>query len=106
MKNILLLLRPQQWIKNGFVFIPLFFGGRLLHPSDALSSLITFLAFCFAASSVYCFNDIIDVEADRRHPVKQLRPIASGSVSIFTAYVLMALMLYANGNDIYRAFFK
>ena len=97
MKNILLLLRPQQWIKNGFVFIPLFFGGRLLHPSDALSSLITFLAFCFAASSVYCFNDIIDVEADRRHPVKQLRPIASGSVSIFAAYVLMALMLLGAG---------
>lgn len=70
----------------------MFFGGSLLDPSDILASVITFFAFSFIASSVYCFNDIIDVDADRRHPVKCKRPIASGAVSLKSAWALMALM--------------
>ena len=87
------LIRPKQWIKNGFVFVPLFFGGALFHADALLAGIITFFAYSFAASSIYCFNDIIDVEPDRRHPVKCHRPIASGAVSIKTAYCLMILML-------------
>ena len=92
MKKTLLLIRPQQWIKNGFVLIPMFFGGRLLNVDDAIASIVTFFAFSFVASAIYCFNDIVDVEADRRHPVKCHRPIASGAVSVPTAYALMVIL--------------
>ena len=92
MKKTLLLIRPQQWIKNGFVLIPMFFGGRLLNADDAIASVVTFFAFSFAASAIYCFNDIVDVDADRRHPVKCRRPIALGAVSVPTAYALMAVL--------------
>ena len=92
MKKTLLLIRPQQWIKNGFVLIPMFFGGRLLNADDAIASVVTFFAFSCAASAIYCFNDIVDIDADRRHPVKCHRPIASGAVSVPTAYALMAVL--------------
>jgi len=92
MKKTLLLIRPQQWIKNGFVLIPMFFGGRLLNVDDVIASVVTFFAFSCAASAIYCFNDIVDVDADRRHPVKCRRPIASGAVSVPTAYALMAVL--------------
>lgn len=90
--NLFKLIRPHQWLKNVFVMIPMFFGGSLLDPSDIRASVITFFAFSFIASSVYCFNDIIDVDADRRHPVKCKRPIASGAISVKSARALMALM--------------
>ncbi len=90
--SLLKLIRPHQWLKNVFVMIPMFFGGSLLDPSDIRASVVTFFAFSFIASSVYCFNDIIDVEADRRHPVKCKRPIASGAISVRSAWALMALM--------------
>lgn len=86
------LIRPKQWIKNAFIFVPLFFGGALFHVDALLCGIITFISFSFAASSIYCLNDIIDVEADRRHPVKCHRPIASGAISINHAYILMLLM--------------
>ena len=86
------LIRPKQWLKNMFVFIPMFFGGSLTDFQDVYASIITFFAFCFIASSVYCFNDIYDVEADRRHPVKCKRPLASGALSMKSAYLLMGLM--------------
>lgn len=92
MNNILKLIRPHQWLKNAFVLMPMFFGGSLLDPEDIRASVLTFLAYSFVASSVYCFNDINDVEADRRHPVKCKRPLASGAVSMGTAWMLMALM--------------
>lgn len=87
------IIRPQQWVKNLFVFIPMFFGGSLLDTTDIISSIVTFFAFSLTASSVYCFNDIIDAEADRRHPVKCHRPIASGVVSRTQGYMLMATTL-------------
>ena len=90
---LLRLIRPKQWIKNAFVFVPLFFGGELFNTEALLSGIIAFFAYSFAASSIYCFNDIYDVEADRRHPVKCHRPIASGAVSVKQAYIIMALML-------------
>lgn len=87
------IIRPQQWVKNLFVFIPMFFGGSLLDTADIIASIVTFIAFSLTASSVYCFNDIIDADADRRHPVKCHRPIASGAVSRTQGYMLMAATL-------------
>lgn len=89
MKNILKLTRPYQWIKNFFVFMPLFFGGSLLNHVSVFQAVMAFFAFSFIASSIYCFNDIIDVEADRRHEEKCKRPIASGAVSVPLGYVIM-----------------
>ena len=87
------LIRPKQWVKNFFVFLPMFFGGHLLNTADLAAGLITFFAFCFAASSIYCFNDLIDVDDDRRHPEKCHRPVASGAISVRQAYGLMGLMI-------------
>ena len=88
-KNYMKILRPKQWMKNFFVMLPLFFGGELFNGKALLAGAITFFAYSFAASSIYCFNDIHDVDDDRRHPVKCLRPVASGAVSVSVAYVLM-----------------
>jgi len=87
------LLRPEQWAKNLFIFLPIFFSGQLLRTSVLLPCAVAFIAFSLAASSIYCFNDIHDVEADKLHPVKSKRPIASGVVSMKTAYVIMAVCL-------------
>lgn len=91
-KDILKIIRPQQWVKNVFVLVPLFFGGSLLDTTDITASVITFLAFSFVASSIYCLNDIVDVNDDRRHPKKCSRPIASGKVSVPHGYAIMAMM--------------
>lgn len=90
-KNILRLTRPKQWIKNFFVFIPMFFGGELFDLHSIWLATITFVAFSLTASSIYCYNDIVDVDADRSHPVKCLRPIASGALSIRMGYILMTV---------------
>jgi len=88
---MLKLLRPEQWLKNLFVFLPVFFNGQLLNVSALLPCTIVFIAFSFAASSIYCFNDIYDIEADKLHPEKCKRPIASGIVSKKTAYIIMVI---------------
>lgn len=92
-KAYLNLIRPKQWIKNFFVMVPLFFGGELFDVKSLIAGAITFMAYSFAASSIYCYNDIHDVDDDRRHPAKRTRPVASGAVSVFQAYVLMGLMI-------------
>ena len=83
------LLRPLQWLKNGFVFAPIFFSSNLLKWDLFWPTLIVFMAFCLISSAIYCFNDLHDVEADRLHPKKRLRPIASGAVSVRSGYVMM-----------------
>lgn len=90
-KSILRLMRPKQWIKNMFVFIPMFFGGELFDLHSVWLAVLTFFAFSLVASSIYCYNDIVDIDADRNHPVKCMRPIASGEVSIRLGYILMTL---------------
>ena len=92
MRETLLLIRPKQWAKNVFVLLPMFFGHQLTDPATLQSSLLVFAAFSFIASSVYCINDLIDVEADRQHPVKCKRPIASGAVSRKQAWLLTVVM--------------
>lgn len=73
-RPIILILRPQQWVKNLFIFLPLFFDGKLLEVSYLLPAFATFLAYCFVASGIYCLNDILDTEADRKHPPKMQTP--------------------------------
>ena len=92
-KDYIRLLRPKQWTKNFFVMLPLFFGGRLFDEQAFIAGLITLLSYSFAASSVYCFNDIHDVEDDRRHPMKCHRPVASGAIPVTVAYGLMLLCI-------------
>ena len=74
-------LRPSQWTKNLIIFAGLIFGQRLLDPSAVLTALAAFAAFCALSSVVYLINDVADREADRQHPIKRSRPIASGQVS-------------------------
>ena len=93
MKNIVILLRPQQWLKNGFIFIPLFFDHKLTDWYFLCSAILAFFAYSFAASAIYCLNDLIDVEADRKHPKKCKRPIAAGVISKVQALLLVALCL-------------
>ena len=93
--GLIKLIRPKQWVKNVFVLIPLFFGGELLNPHAVTTALLTFVSFCFAASSIYCLNDIVDVEADRRHPVKCKRPVAAGIVTVTQAWLLMVGFIVA-----------
>lgn len=94
MKNLIRLIRPHQWVKNLVVLLPVFFGGALLHIESVYAGLVTALCFSFAASSIYCLNDIVDVEDDRQHPVKCHRPMASGAISIPQGYTLMFLMFF------------
>ncbi|MCI6856197.1 MAG: UbiA family prenyltransferase, partial [Bacteroidales bacterium] len=90
-RNIVLLLRPHQWLKIGFVFLPLFFSGQLFDTDALLPTLLAFVAFCFVAAGIYCINDIVDAEADRRHPKKCSRPIASGAISTALGWALAAI---------------
>lgn len=95
MKNTLQLLRPQQWLKNIFVFLPLFFNHQLLHSTKLTEALVVFIAFSFISSSIYCFNDILDIEEDKKHPTKRHRPLASGSVSKAQAYIIMLILAFS-----------
>ena len=87
------LLRPAQWSKNLFVFLPLFFAQNIDNLPRLLAVIVAFVALCLASSSIYLLNDMCDVEFDRKHPEKCRRPIASGRVSLPVARVLYALLL-------------
>ena len=93
MKNILLLLRPKQYIKNIFIFTPLFFSLTFNDPEKILFSFYAFLVFCTAASGIYILNDIFDLKEDKLHPEKKYRPLASGQITQKTAYSLMSFLL-------------
>lgn len=92
-KNLLRLMRPKQWVKNGFLFAPLLFAGSLFDPALFLLCCAGCILFCLAASSVYILNDLVDREKDRQHPKKCHRPIASGAVSVGQAVVLLIVLL-------------
>ena len=93
MKHYMQLLRPLQWLKSSFVFAPIFFSNNLLKPDYFCPTLIVFVSFCLISSSIYCFNDLKDAEADRNHPKKCHRPIASGKVSVKGGYTMMIICL-------------
>lgn len=103
MKKYLKLLRVEQWVKNLFVFVPLFFSGNIKNFDLLTKSIFAFIIFSLAASVVYILNDYNDIEADRKHPEKRRRPLASGDVSksqaigIFIGLVIadIALVFFA-----------
>jgi decaprenyl-phosphate phosphoribosyltransferase len=92
-RDLLRLVRPKQWLKNVFVFAAPASADVLLHPKPFLQTVLAFVAFCFAASGVYCLNDASDKEADRLHPTKRDRPVASGRVSVRTANTMGGVLL-------------
>lgn len=93
MKNVIQLLRPHQWLKNLFIFFPIFFNGKMLQREYVILGIVIFFSYCLAASGIYCFNDIYDAEADRMHPTKRKRPIASGAISKKKGYVIMSMCI-------------
>ncbi|MBP0612643.1 decaprenyl-phosphate phosphoribosyltransferase [Chryseobacterium sp. cx-311] len=95
MTKYIKLLRVEQWVKNLFVFLPLFFSGNITNADLVLKSIVAFVVFSLAASFIYILNDYSDVDSDRRHPEKCKRPIASGAVSKDTAIIFMSMVLAA-----------
>lgn len=88
--GLLKLIRPKQWVKNGFVFAPLVFSGEMLNFDAFSNALLAALFFCIASSATYIINDINDIDLDRRHPKKsKSRPLASGLVSKTAAFALL-----------------
>lgn len=126
MKPFVLALRPQQWVKNLFVFLPLIFGHKFFSFSTALRVTEGFGLFCLVASAVYLFNDLWDLEEDRLHPIKKRRPLAAGHISPRQACGLMGglgglslalafrldpafgwtALAYGAGNILYSTFLK
>jgi len=100
LRALLKTMRPRQWTKNAFLFAALVFDGKLFQIPDLLRTLAGFGLFCLISSAVYIFNDLLDVDADRQHPVKKNRPIASGRLPVsaaVTAGVLLVLATLAGG---------
>ena len=89
------LLRPKDWAKNSFLFLPLFFGREIFNMSLLIPVCFGFIAFSCIASSIYIINDYRDREDDRKHPVKCKRPLASGAVSPSSALVICGLLIIA-----------
>jgi 4-hydroxybenzoate polyprenyltransferase len=92
-KALVKAMRPRQWVKNIFIFAPLVFDKKLTNPTDLLTTIAGAILFSLVASAIYLFNDISDVEADRQHPRKKLRPIASGALSVSIARTSAILLL-------------
>jgi len=86
------LLRPAHWVKNVFVLAPLVFAQRLTDPQAVRNGVMAFAAFCLASSAVYVFNDIRDRAEDRLHPMKRLRPLAAGDVTVTSAAILGTIL--------------
>ncbi len=84
--------RPQEWIKNFFVFAGLLFSGKFNQPHDVLEATLTFVSFCLISSAGYYVNDLIDVELDRRHPKKRFRPLAAGELPESAALTIAPLL--------------
>ncbi|MGU9938963.1 UbiA prenyltransferase family protein [Empedobacter brevis] len=93
MKNYLKLMRVNQWVKNLFVFLPVFFSGKLFDVGLFIESFYGFLIFSFVASSIYIINDYVDIEKDKKHPEKKNRPLASGKISKKNALVLFFVLV-------------
>jgi len=91
-RNFLQLLRPWQWVKNGVVLTGLVFSGSATDADKVLTALAATGLFCLLSSTVYIINDLADADADRKHPVKAKRPIASGRVAPSTAVVLAVIL--------------
>lgn len=93
LKDYIELLRPHQYLKNFFIFAPIIFALRVTDAGLLLKAIIAFIAFCFVASSIYIFNDLNDIEEDKKHPVKKNRPITSGKITRVNALKAMTILL-------------
>lgn len=89
-------MRPRQWPKNGFVFVALFFDGKLTDWPSLLQTLLAFVLLCLMSSAVYIMNDLADIESDRQHPTKRKRPLPAGTLNPRIAGV--AALLFALGS--------
>jgi len=85
-------MRPHQYIKNLFIFLPLFFALKITDPTLLTNAVIAFIAFSLTASAIYTLNDYHDIEEDRQHPKKKNRPLASGDISKSQAKIIMAVL--------------
>jgi 4-hydroxybenzoate polyprenyltransferase len=85
-------MRPRQWTKNVFVFVPLFFDRKLTDPESVLRTLAAFVLLCLMSSAVYLMNDLVDIEKDRQHPVKKNRPLPAGELSPTVAAVTAVIL--------------
>jgi len=92
LKALIKTMRPRQWTKNGFIFFGLIFDRQLFLVEPFFRTVAGFFLFCLISSAVYLFNDIADVEADRNHPEKKFRPIASGTLPVNVALVAASLL--------------
>jgi 4-hydroxybenzoate polyprenyltransferase len=93
LRPLLISMRPKQWIKNVLIFTALVFDEKLLDVQAFLVTLAGFILFCMITSSVYLLNDITDIQADRQHPKKKNRPIASGALRVSTARWAVLILL-------------
>ncbi|WP_165044304.1 decaprenyl-phosphate phosphoribosyltransferase [Dysgonomonas sp. ZJ709] len=99
-KSYIQLIRVHQWVKNLFVFIPMFFAFRMTEIPLIIACIWAFIGLSFVASSIYIVNDLCDIEADKLHPMKRNRPLASGTVNKRDAFILFTFLL-ASGFSIY-----
>ena len=97
LRNLISLARPSQWIKNGVVLAALVFGGEIGQVDPVERALLAMIVFCFLSSAVYTFNDLMDREQDRQHPLKKDRPLASGAVSTGQAVGFLIVLLALSG---------
>ena len=90
MFEIIKLMRPHQYVKNLFIFLPLFFALQITNTELLFNAILGFIAFSLTASAIYILNDYHDIEDDKQHPKKKNRPLASGAVSKRQAIIIMA----------------
>lgn len=90
--EIIRLLRPKQWIKNLFIFAALIFSNHYIYLQDTIKAILVFIAFSMISSCVYIINDLVDIESDKLHPKKRLRPLACGSIKKYDAIVIFLIL--------------
>jgi 4-hydroxybenzoate polyprenyltransferase len=98
MSSILQLMRTQQYVKNFFIFLPLFFALRITESELLINAFIAFIAFSLTASAIYILNDYHDIAEDREHPKKKNRPLASGAISKPQAVGIMVVLFIAGSS--------
>jgi 4-hydroxybenzoate polyprenyltransferase len=94
-KDVIQLVRPHHWVKNGFVLAGLLFGHAWHDPALVAAAIAATAAFCLVSSAVYAFNDALDAARDREHPEKNSRPVARGAISVAAAHAIAALLAVA-----------
>jgi len=92
-RDIIKLMRPHQYLKNSFIFLPLFFALEITNQELLGNTIIAFISFSLSASAIYILNDYFDIEEDREHPKKKYRPLASGDIDRNQAIIIMGILL-------------